>query len=87
MRPEIIDYEQDRRGTYIPRRQRRPIGFGWSLIIIAIAALVLLRFAWAPILMAFILLGIDSPSQMLGVIVGLVILLAAALRRSLLARR
>src|SRR5262245_20171709 len=76
---------QDRRGVYRPaiRRQRRPIGFGWSLVIVAIAALVLLRFALAPLLMLAVLLGIDSPSQMLGLIVGIVILGAAWLRARL----
>jgi hypothetical protein len=82
-RPPTIDYEQDRRGMYVPRRQRHPIGLGWSLVIVAIAALVLLRFAWAPLLMLAVLLGMDSPSQMFGAIVGAVILGAMALRERL----
>src|SRR5262249_22196848 len=57
LRPEIIDYERDRRGTFVPRRQRRPLSFINAFIIVAVAAIVVLRFTWAPILMGFILVG------------------------------
>jgi hypothetical protein len=62
-------------------------GFGWSLFIVAVAAPVLLRYAWAPLLMLAVLIGIKTPGDMLGVLVGLVILGAAALRERLAGRR
>jgi hypothetical protein len=39
-----------------------------------VAAVVLLRFAWAPIAMAFVLVGVTSPGATLGVVVLAVIL-------------
>jgi hypothetical protein len=60
-RQRTIEYERDRRGVYAPRRQRRPIGFGTSLMIVTVAAIVVLRFAWAPLLMGAVLLGIETP--------------------------
>ena len=47
---------------------------------VAIAALVLLRFAGAPILMGFVLVGVDSPGTMAAMIIGPVIILAVALQ-------
>jgi hypothetical protein len=64
-RPEIVDAE------YTVVRQRPPIGFLSCVPIVGVAMIFLLRFAWAPILMAFVLVGVTSPSAMLGVIIGL----------------
>ena len=50
------------------------------------AAVVLLRFAWAPIAMAFVLVGVTSPGATLGVVVLAVILGAAALHAKLSGR-
>jgi hypothetical protein len=86
-RRPTIDYEQDRRGVYRPAIRRKPIGFGTCLLVTSVAAIAALWLAWPPLLMFAVLVGLDSPSQMFGAIVGVVILLAVALRRSLLARR
>jgi hypothetical protein len=42
-----------------------------------------LRFAWAPMVMAFVLAGVTSPTTMLGAIIGLAILMAASLHAKL----
>ena len=52
----------------------------------AVAAVVLLQFAWAPIAMAFVLIGVTSPGATLGVVVLAVILGAAALHAKLSGR-
>jgi hypothetical protein len=48
--------------------------------------ILLLRFFWPAILMLFVFAGIASPAAMLGVIIGLTILGAAALRERLSGR-
>jgi hypothetical protein len=68
-------------------RQRPAIGFLSCVLIVGAATLIVLRFAWKPILMAFVLVGVTSPAAMLGVIVGAVILGAAALRSKLNGRQ
>jgi hypothetical protein len=85
--PPTIEYTRDRRGVYVPRRQRRPIGFPTCFILTAIVVVVLLRFFWPAFLLLFIFAGVDSPSTMLTMIVGLVILAAVALRERLNGRR
>jgi hypothetical protein len=56
-----------------------PPRFGFlSSILIVIASLMVLRFAWRPIVMAFVLLGVTLPSAMAAVIIGGVILSTAA---------
>jgi len=55
------------------------LGFMSRIFIVGVAMAVILRFAWKPMLMALVLVGITSPAAMLGVIVGLVIVGAAAL--------
>jgi zinc transporter ZupT len=59
------------------------LSYGWSLFIVGIAALIVLRFAWAPMVMAFVLAGVTSPTTMLGAIIGLAILMAASLHAKL----
>jgi hypothetical protein len=81
--PPTIEYTRVRRGVYAPRRQQRPIGFLGSLMIVTVAAVMVLRFAWAPLLMLAVLFGIDSPSRMLGAFVGLLVLGAVVLRERL----
>ena len=68
-KPEILE------ATYHEVRRRRPIGFGF----VAIAALVLLRFAWAPLLMGAVLLGIETPRDMAAMVIAIVVLAAIAL--------
>jgi hypothetical protein len=80
-KPEIIE------ATNHEVRRRRPIGFGWSIFIVAIAALVLLRFAWAPLLMGAVLLGIETPRDMAAMVIAIVVLAAIALRGRLAERR
>jgi hypothetical protein len=84
MRPEIIVGEY----RVIETRRHRPaLSFGWAMFITAIAVLIVLRFAWKPLLMAAVLLGVvTSPATALGVIVGLVILGAAWLQSRLSGR-
>jgi hypothetical protein len=53
-RRKIIDGEFTVVST---RRQRPSIGFLSCLLIVGVAIAVLIRFAWAPLLMAFILIG------------------------------
>jgi hypothetical protein len=59
--------------------RRRPIGFGWCLLLGTVAAIILLRFFWPAAIMLFAFAGVTDPSTMLGLIVGVVILGAAAL--------
>ena len=47
---------------------------------------MIIRVAWAPILMAFVLLGVTSVGTMAAIIIGAIVLVAAALRERL-ARR
>ena len=50
------------------------------VLIVGVAAPIVLRFAWKPILIAFVLIGVTSPAAiMLGAIAGLTILGAASL--------
>ena len=63
-------------------RESSPVGASRA----AVAAVVLLRFAWAPIAMAFVLVGVTSPGATLGVVVLAVILGAAALHAKLSGR-
>jgi hypothetical protein len=51
------------------------------------AAIIVLRFALAPLLMLFAMLGVTSVGGMLGVVAGLVIFGAAALRAKLSGRQ
>jgi hypothetical protein len=44
---------------------------------------VIIRFAWAPILMGFVLLGVTEPSTMLAVVIGCIILGAPSLHAKL----
>jgi hypothetical protein len=74
---QIIDAE------YTVAHQRPAIGYGWCLLIVSVAMIFLLRFAWAPLLMAFVLVDVTSPATMLGVIVGFTTLLAACLQAKL----
>jgi hypothetical protein len=75
--PEIIDAE------YRVVRQRSSIGFGSCVFIIAVAAIIVLRFFWPPMIMLFAMLGVTSASGMLVVLVGFVIFGAAALHAKL----
>jgi hypothetical protein len=72
-RPEIID------ATYYEVRRRRPVGFGTSLLIVTVAAVIVLRFAWAPLLMGAVLLGIETPRDMAAMVIGIIILAAKRL--------
>ena len=72
---------------YAPRRQRRPIGFGTSLMIVTVAAIVVLRFAWAPLLMGAVLLGVTEPRDMAAMVIAIIVLAAIALRERLAERR
>jgi hypothetical protein len=54
--------------------------------VVAVAALVILSFAWAPLLMLAVLIGIKTPGDMLAILVGLVILGVVALRERLAGR-
>jgi len=64
--------------------QRPSLSFGgWCILIVAVATVILLRFMWPAVLMAFVLVGVTSPSAMLGVIGVLVILGAASLHAKL----
>ena len=63
-RPEIIDGEYRVIST---RRQRPPIGFLSCLAISALGMIVLLRFAWMPVIVIFAFSGVTSPAAMLGV--------------------
>lgn len=56
------------------------------LLITGVAALVILRFAWAPLLMAFVLCGVESPSVMVGAIAAIVLVSAIALRERMAGR-
>ena len=53
------------------------------LLISTVAMIVFLWFAWAPVLMLFVLVGLTSVSGMAGVLLGFVILGAAALHSRL----
>jgi hypothetical protein len=55
-------------------------------MIVTVAAIILLRFFWPAVLMLFIFAGVDQPGTMAAVIIGLVIILAAALRERLAGR-
>ena len=50
------------------------------IFIVSAAAIIVLRFFWPGMVVAFALLGVTSPSAVLGVIVGIVILSAACMR-------
>ena len=73
-RPEIIDAE------YRVIRQRPALGFMSCVMIVTVAAIFLLRFAWPAVIMLFAFSGVPSPAVMLGVVVGLIILGAAWLQ-------
>jgi hypothetical protein len=57
------------------------------MVIVTIAALVLLRFAWVPILMLFIFAGVTEPRDMAAVVIGGVVLVGAWLHAKLNGRR
>jgi hypothetical protein len=48
-----------------------------------VAALIVLRFAWKPIVMGFVLVGVTSSATALAVILGVVIVGAASLQAKL----
>jgi hypothetical protein len=48
-------------------------------LIVAVAMALVLRFAWAPLLMAAVLLGLKSPSEMFAMLVVLAVVAAAML--------
>jgi hypothetical protein len=52
-------------------------------MIVTVAVLVLLRFAWAPLLMGAVLLGIETPKDMAAMVIAIVVLAAIALRERL----
>jgi hypothetical protein len=75
--PQIIDAEF----RVIETRPRRPTAsFMSCVLIVGVAAAIALRFAWGPILMGFILIGVTEPRDIAAAVVGLVILGAAWLR-------
>jgi hypothetical protein len=78
--PEIIDAD------YRVIRQRPAVGFGSCVFIIAVAAIIVMRFFW-PAVMLFAMLGVTSISAMLGVLAGLLIFGAAALHAKLNGRQ
>lgn len=53
-----------------PFRHRPPLGFLSCPLIVGVAAAIIIRFAWAPILMAFVLVGVTSVGTMVAVIGG-----------------
>jgi hypothetical protein len=62
-------------------RRRQAPRFGWSIFIVAVAAIIVLRFAWPAFIMLFAIAGITSGvSGMVAVLVLLVILGVAAMR-------
>jgi hypothetical protein len=69
------------------RRPQSPIGLGTCLLITTVMAIVLLRFAWAPLLMGAVLLGVETPGEMVAALIGFIILAAVALRDRLNGRR
>ena len=56
------------------------------VMIVGVAALIVLRFAWKPIVTGFVLLGVTSVSTMAGVVIGLILLGAASLHSRLSGR-
>jgi hypothetical protein len=55
--------ERDRRGVYRPasyRCQRRPVGFGTSLLIVAVATVIALRWFWPAAIMLFAFTGVTE---------------------------
>jgi hypothetical protein len=70
-------------GTWVPWMWvlLRPPRFGGAIV--STAAIIVLRFFWPGMVVAFALLGVTSPSAVLGVIVGIVILSAAWLHAKL----
>jgi hypothetical protein len=85
-RRPTIDYEQDRRGVYAPRRQPRPIGFGTCLALSALGVILLLRFFWPAAILLFAMSGITSAREMLAAVIVIVVLAAIALRERLAGR-
>jgi hypothetical protein len=71
--PEIIDAE------YRIIRPR-PIGYLSCFVITFAAMAMAIFFLWRPLLMAFVLLGVTSPSVMLAMLLAVVIIGAAALQ-------
>ena len=53
------------------------------LLIVGVAAVVLLRFAWPAAIMVFAFSGVTSPGTMAGVLILLTVLAAIALREKL----
>jgi hypothetical protein len=79
-RRPVIDAE------YRVVRQRPAIGYLSCVLIIGVATVFLLRFAWPALVMAFVLVGVTSPGTMVAVVIGAVIVAAAALRERLSGR-
>jgi hypothetical protein len=79
VRLEHTDYRMESRPA---ARESSPVAASRA----AVAAVVLLQFAWAPIAMAFVLIGVTSPGATPGVVVLAVILGAAALHAKLSGR-
>jgi hypothetical protein len=52
-------------------------------MIVGVAAEIIIRFAWAPILMAFVLAGVTSVGTMAAVVIGAVVVAAASLHAKL----
>jgi hypothetical protein len=77
---EVIDAE------YHVVRQRPAIGFMSCVMIVGAAAAIVLRFVWAPIVMAFVLAGVTSVGTMAAIIIGAIILTAAWLQSRLSGR-
>jgi hypothetical protein len=53
------------------------------IFIVSVAGIIVMRFAWTAVIMLFCVQAITSPAAMLGVIIGLVIVGAAALQERL----
>src|SRR5215467_3540959 len=56
---------------------RAPIGRLSCLLIVTVAAIFLLRFAWPAVVMLFAFAGVTSAATMVGVVLGLTVLMAA----------
>jgi len=54
-------------GTGAESVNGRCSSFGWCIFIVAVATIVVLRFAWAPLLMLFVFSGVSSAGGILAV--------------------
>ena len=77
---EVDSSRRDNRRRISSCPSTPPIGFMSCIFIVSAAAIIVLRFFWPAMVVAFALLGVTSPSAVLGVIVGIVILSAACMR-------